>query len=94
MLFRSNDNLEYIKEVLKRDFDEILLGFGSGYEGSKRVKTEKENLSKILKPYAKKLVELMDAEEKYKKLKTIHPLFAGQRFSGKWVLRKVVLSKT
>ena len=75
--------MEYIKEVLKRDFDEILLGFGSGYEGSKRVKTEKENLSKILKPYAKKLVELMDAEEKYKKLKTIHPLFAGQRFSGK-----------
>ncbi len=90
----NNDNLEYIKEVLKRDFDEILLGFGSGYEGSKRVKAEKENLSKILKPYAKKLVELMDAEEKYKKLKTIHPLFAGQRFSGKWVLRKVVLSKT
>ena len=90
----NNDNLEYIKEVLKRDFDEILLGFGSGYEGSKRVREEKENLNKILKPYAKKLVELMDTEEKYKKLKTIHPLFAGQRFSGKWVLRKVVLSKT
>ncbi len=87
------DNMEYIKEVLKRDFDEILLGFGNGYVGNKRVKEEKENLYKLLKPYVKKLVELVDADDKYKALKTIHPLFAGQRFSGKWVFRKFVLPK-
>lgn len=89
----NTDNIEYIKEVLKRDFDEILLGFGNGYVGNKKVKEEKENLYKLLKPYAKKLTELVDTDNKYKALKTIHPLFAGQRFSGKWVFRKFVLPK-
>lgn len=87
------ENMEYIKEVLKRDFDEILLGFGSGFVGSKRVNAEKANLYKLLRPYAKKLVELVDEEGKYAALKTIHPLFAGQRFSGKWTFRKIVLPK-
>ena len=62
---------EYIKEVLKRDFDEILLGFGNGFVGNKKVAEEKENLNKLLKPYAKKLVELVDVDENYKALKTI-----------------------
>lgn len=87
------ENMEYIGEVLKRDFDEILLGFGNGFVGNKKVTTEKENLNKLLKPYAKKLVELVDKDGNYKALKTIHPLFAGQRFSGKWVMRKFVLPK-
>ena len=77
-----------LKEILKRDFDEILLGFGNGFTGNKRVKAEKETLYKLLKPYAKKLVELVDTDGTYKNLKTIHPLFAGQRFSGKWMIRK------
>ena len=88
------DNLEFITELLKRDFDEILLGFGNGFVGNKRVTEEKQNLYKILKPYAKKLVELVDTDGNYKALKAIHPLFAGQRFSGKWVMRKFVLPKS
>ena len=82
------DNMDYLKEILKRDFDEILLGFGNGFTGNKRVKDEKETLYKLLKPHAKKLVELVDTDGTYKNLKTIHPLFAGQRFSGKWMIRK------
>ena len=88
------DNMEFIKEVLKRDFNEILLGFGNGFNGNKKVTEEKENLNKLLKPYAKKLVELVDEDGNYKALRTIHPLFAGQRFSGKWALRKFVLPKS
>lgn len=87
------DNIEYINEVLKRGFDEILLGFGNGFVGNKRVREEKEKLYKALKPYAKKLVELVDSDERYAALKTIHPLFAGQRFSGKWAFRKFALPK-
>lgn len=87
------ENMEYIKEVLKRDFDEVLLGFGNSFIGNKKIKDEKDNLYKLLKPYAKKLVELVDADENYKELKTIHPLFAGQRFSGKWKFRKFTLPK-
>ena len=89
----NTENMEFIKEVLKRDFDEILLGFGNGFVGNKKVKEEKDILYKILKPYAKKIVELVDADENYKELKTIHPLFAGQRFSGKWKFRKFTLPK-
>lgn len=88
------ENMEYISAVLKREFDEILLGFGNGFVGNKKVTEEKESLYKLLKPYAKKLVELVDTDGKYKELKTIHPLFAGQRFSEKWVMRKYALPKS
>lgn len=89
----NTENMDYIKEVLKRDFNEILIGFGNGFIGNKKVAEEKANLYRLLKPYAKKLVELIDADQKYKELKTIHPLFAGQRFSGKWTFRKYILPK-
>lgn len=68
-------------------------GFGNTFIGNKKVKEEKEKLFKMLKPYSKKLVELVDAQEQYKELKTIHPLFAGQRFSGNWKFRKFDLPK-
>lgn len=89
----NSDNMNFLAEVLKRDFDEILLGYGSGYAGSIKVREEKGKLCKLLKPYEKKLVELLDRDEQYKDLETIHPLFAGQRFSGKWKFRKFELSK-
>lgn len=89
----NSDNIEFLKEVLNRNFDAILLGFGNTFIGNIKVREEKEKLYKLLKPYAKKLVELVDTEEKYKELKTIHPLYAGQRFSGKWKFRKYELPK-
>ena len=72
----------------KKKFDTILIGYGSGFNGSKKVEERKQRLFEIIKPYEEKLFELVDAEEKYASLKDIHPLFAGQRFSGKWGLRK------
>lgn len=89
----NSDNMEFLKEVLKRNFDAILLGFGNTFIGNKKVKEEKEKLFKMLKPYSKKLVELVDVQEQYKELKTIHPLFAGQRFAGNWKFRKFDLPK-
>lgn len=89
----NSDNMEFLAEVLKRNFDSILLGFGNTFIGNKSVKEEKEKLFKLLKPYSKKLVELVDVQEQYKGLKTIHPLFAGQRFSGNWKFRKFDLPK-
>lgn len=85
------ENLEFIQEVLKRDFDEILIGFGNTFNGNKKVREQKEKLNKLMKSSAKKLVEIIDKDEKYKELKTIHPLFAGQRFSGDWKFRKYEL---
>lgn len=88
----NTDNMEYIQGVLTRDFDQILIGFGNTFVGHKKVCEQKEILFQMLKPQAKKLVELEDEEGEYSKLKTIHPLFAGQRFSGRWKFRKFVLS--
>lgn len=33
----------------------------------------------------------MDKEENYSRLRTIHPLFVRQRFSGKWKFRKYIM---
>lgn len=90
----NTDNMMYIQEVLKRTFDNILIGFGNTFIGNKNVSEQKECLYQMLKPYEKKLVELTDSEGKYQELRTIHPLFAGQRFSGKWELKKHELPKS
>lgn len=84
----NTDNLQYLEEVLTRHFDSILIGFGNTFKGNKVVSEEKEKLYKLLIPYKSKLVELTDRDGVYKELQTIHPLFAGQRFSGKWKLIK------
>lgn len=90
----NTDNMEYIKEVLTtKKFDHILIGFGNTFISNKKVDEQKALLYQILKPYAKKMVEITDSDGKYQELKTIHPLFAGQRFSGKWVLRKIEVPK-
>lgn len=84
----NSDNLKYIEEVLKREFDNIIVGFGNTFKGNKKVAGEKEKLYKILSTYKTKLVEIVDVDGRYKDLQTIHPLFAGQRFSGNWKLIK------
>ena len=84
----NTDNMKYLEEVLERDFDDIIIGFGNTFKGNKVVTGEKEKLYKILKPHKSKLVEITDSDGVYQKLETIHPLFAGQRFSGKWKLIK------
>ena len=85
----EENNNAYLKELLKKKkFDTIMIGYGSGFNGSKKVEERKKRLFEITKPYEEKLFELIDTEEKYAALKDIHPLFAGQRFSGKWGLRK------
>lgn len=89
----NSDNMEYIKELLARGYDTVLIGFGNTFNGNKKVKEEKKILHELLKPYVKKLVELVDTEGHYDELKTIHPLFAGQRFSGKWKFRKYEIPK-
>ena len=35
-------------------------------------------------------MELVDKNEIYSRLHTIHPLFAGQRFSGQWKLESIL----
>ncbi len=50
----------------------------------------KRQVCEYLKPHAKKVYELVDTDGDYMGLRTIHPLFAGQRFSGKWEFRNFV----
>lgn len=43
-----------------------------------------------LKEVLQRFDELVDTDGEYIGLRTIHPLFAGQRFSGKWEFRNFV----
>lgn len=85
----SNErNFQYLEELLQIKFDTILIGYGNTFIGNKCVEEAKEHLHRLLKPYQKKVYEIIDKQEAYKDLKAIHPLFAGQRFNGEWNLRK------
>lgn len=84
----NSDNLDYIHDVTGRDFHTILIGYGNTFANNKRVEEEKQKIDEIFKAHEKKVVELVDDDEIYSRLKNIHPLFAGQRFSGKWKFRK------
>lgn len=81
-------NFEYLEELLKTKFDAVILGYGNTYIGNKKVEEAKGRVHTMLQAHEKKVYELIDADEKYKDLKTIHPLFAGQRFSGTWKLKE------
>lgn len=89
----NDNNRAYLKEVLQRDFQTVLIGYGNTYANSKAVNEEKKYIDSLLIDCRCKVVEIVDKEEKYSRLKTIHPLFAGQRFSGQWKFRKHIVEE-
>ena len=79
--YDNAEKMEYLQMLLEEKFNAVLIGWG------RRVEEAKKQVCEYLKPHAKKVYELVDTEGIYMELKTIHPLFAGQRFSGKWKFR-------
>lgn len=86
----NSKNMQYLEELLKRKYNAILIGYGNTFHGNRNVSEAKAQLHVLLKPFEKNLFELEDAKGAYSNLKTIHPLFAGQRFTGEWKLKKYV----
>lgn len=84
-------NFEYIEEVLKRGYDNILIGYGNSFIGNKVVEGAKYRLNQLLLDYANILVEINDEDNTYE-CSPMHPLFASMRIS-KWVLNPYQLPK-
>ena len=82
--------MEYIKGLLKQDYHTVLIGYGNTFLGNKKVNASKKQLEELLKEAKANVVELVDEDEEYAEMSTIHPLFAGQRFSGHWNFRKFI----
>ena len=80
-------NNKYLEEVLKRDFDAVLLGYGNTFLTNKFVREEKEYLLNILKHDKDKVVDIVDDKGEYERLKATHPLMAGRYFPNRWKLR-------
>lgn len=89
----NTENMEYLQELLNEKFNAVLIGWGNTFIGNRRVEEAKRQVCEYLKPHAKKVYELVDTDGEYIGLRTIHPLFAGQRFSGKWEFRNFVFPK-
>lgn len=91
-IVNNEDNLSYIENILSREYHTILIGYGSSYSSNKKIQEEKEKIGVILQKVKEKsnIVELVDDKNVYSRLNNIHPLFAGQRFSGHWKFRKYV----
>lgn len=89
----GDDNITHLRSVLERDFNTILIGYGNTFATNKLVAERKAEFDQLLKDSGKKAVELVDKAEKYSRLRTIHPLFAGQRFSGSWKFRKYIMEE-
>lgn len=80
-------NMDILKQTLTEPLDNILIGWGAKKMASYIEKFE-EIIRDILKPYSSKLVTIKDLDGRYKG-NYIHPLFAGNYFSGKWVLKNL-----
>lgn len=81
----DNDNLNYLKVLLKKKFDTIVIGWGSSLSSNKTVKQAKAQVHQLLKPYKESLVQIEDKTGNCKN-KNIHPLFAGLYFNHQWSL--------
>ena len=81
----DNDNFSYLKVLLKKRYDSIVIGWGSSLSSNKIVKQAKAQVNELLKPYEESLVQIEDKSGKYKD-KNIHPLFAGLYFNHQWKL--------
>lgn len=89
---KDNDrNMEYLKELLKSNYDKIVISWGNTFTGNKAVEKAKQEVFELLKPFEKKVCEIVDKDGKYANLSYTHVLFAGQRYSGCWVLRHIKL---
>ncbi len=84
-------NFEYIEEVLKRNFDKILIGYGNSFIGNEVVERAKYRLNQILKEYEDSLVEISDEFDTFE-CSAMHPLFASLRLD-KWILKPYRLPK-
>lgn len=84
-------NYEYIDEVLKRGYDNVLIGYGNSFIGNMVVETAKYRLNQLLKNYADLLVEIGDEFNTFD-CSPMHPLFASMRIN-KWVLKPYRLPK-
>lgn len=84
----NSENLQYLQELLKKKYDTILISYGA--QSNRKIDEAKAQVHVLLKPFEKILYELEDVKGEYSKLKTIHFLFAGQRFSGEWKLKKYI----
>jgi hypothetical protein len=85
----NTDNLKYLEKLLKKDYQEILVGIGNSYKGNKIVTEQKEKLTSLLLGYEEKLVEIDTGKE----IQGVHPLYAGRRCGEKWVLKRFSLEK-
>ena len=83
----NRENRAYLRDVLKRKFDTILIGFGNTFTGNKFVSEEKCYLKELLKDYKDCSMDLVDEAGKYARLKATHPLMAGRYYPGQWKLR-------
>ena len=86
----NTENMQYFAELLERKFDTVLIGWGNTFLGNKNMEQAKRQVCEQLQPFAEKVMEIVDEEGVYEELHTMHPLFCGQRFSGKWKLRPFI----
>ncbi|SHI41584.1 DUF1643 domain-containing protein [Parasporobacterium paucivorans] len=83
-----DDNFEYIEEVLKRGYDNILIGYGNSFIGNEVVEMAKYRLNLLLEGYEDILVEIGDDFNLFD-CSPMHPLFASIRI-GDWKLKPYV----
>lgn len=88
----NSKNIQYIKEVLQRNFNTILIAYGNNFQNNKLVQKEKSEIDRLLDEGKYNAVELVDDEDIYSRLHTIHVLYAGQRFQNHWKFRKYITS--
>jgi len=92
------DSLNYLKKLLnKGNYDEVIVALGVAHEKDKKVIEVKKILFELLQSYSEKVsvMKIIDTMGLYNsnETDTIHPLYAGNYFGGRWKIIPYDISK-
>lgn len=91
-LILDDENFQHLETLIRKEYDTIIIGWGSSFQNNKTVIEAKSKVYNFLKDHENKVFQIVDKNGIYRG-KNIHPLFAGNYFSGEWQLENFPIPK-
>ena len=85
-----DESLKYLKSLLDKKYDTVIVAFGSSHSTDKRVKTTKKEVFELLNDYlgVSSICRIADefSSDEENNLQCLHPLYCGNYLALRWKL--------
>lgn len=85
-----DESLKYLKTLLDKKYDTVIVAFGSSHSTDKRVKTTKKEVFELLNDYlgVSSICRIADefSSDEENNLQCLHPLYCGNYLALRWKL--------